>query len=192
VEDPVQPTQQASESSEADVTHEADERIAPEGEGETEVADIETAQEMADSEVSEEEAEIPEEAEILEAPEEEEETDGEEEVQPEEEVLDPELAHNNEQYEGKEVYPGMFTPSQPTDYTKFDRFFDPSYEEIQRAMQNPAEPQAIDPLENSEPTEEAMPILDTLEASNQATTWISEAQEDEEPSIQVDPSLLRF
>jgi hypothetical protein len=201
VEDPVQPTQQASESSEADVTQEAsDERIVPEGEGETEVADIEAAQEMVDSEASEEEeVETPEATEEREAAQTEEEaTDGQEEVQPEEEqVLDPfdELAHidyDNEQYEGKEVYPEMFAPAEATNYEEFDSFFNPSYAEMQDALQNPAEPQTLDPIENAEPTEQAMPSLDTLEASNQAATWISEAQEDEEPSIRIDPSLLRF
>jgi hypothetical protein len=137
------------------------------------------------------------EEEFPEDPEESRKTDGEEETQPEEEVLGPfdEFAHidGNEQYEGKEVYPEMFAPAQATNYQEFDSFFNPSYAEIQDAMQAPAEPRAIDPLENSAPTEEeAMPILDTLEASKEAANWISEAQEDEEPSIRIDPSLLRF
>jgi hypothetical protein len=185
VEDPVQPTQQASESSEADFTQDSvDERIVPEVEGKTE----DSAQAMEEGEaLDEEEAEVPETGEDPEVGEdleaEEEETDEsafEEEELPPEEELAP--------FEEIDFF------KEERDDAEFRKYFEPNYDEIAQALQNPTEPQEIDPqpFEDSPPIkEEEMPILDTLEASNQATEWIAQAKEDEAPSIQIDPSLLR-
>ncbi|MBC7880303.1 MAG: hypothetical protein H7Y37_03140 [Anaerolineae bacterium] len=205
MEDPVQPIQQDSESSETDSSHDpSEESIVPEIGAEAEPTDTEPAEGTEETEISSEEypeaSEAAEETAAVQA-EEEDETDEaaseEEEIQPEE-VLDPfdELVHidyDNEQFEGKEVYPEMFVPAQATNYEEFDSFFQPSYADMAESLQNPAEQQGIDPQsdESFPPDQEVMPSMDTLEASNRATDWINQANEDEAPSIQVDPSLLR-
>jgi hypothetical protein len=201
VEDPVQPIQQDSYSSEEDSSRDlSEERIVPEIDAEAEPTDTEPPEGTEETEISS--GEEPEASEAAEETVEEDEGDEaaseEEEIQPEEE-LDPfdELAHidyDNEQFEGKEVYPEMFAPAQATNYEEFDSFFQPSYADMAESLQNPLEQQGIDPqsAESFPPEAEVMPSMDTLEASNRATDWINQANEDEAPSIQVDPSLLRF
>ncbi len=203
MEDPVQPIQQDSDSSEEDSSRDpSEERIVPEIDAEAEPTDTEPPEGTEETELSSEEdpeaSEAAEETAAVEEEEDEEAAPEEEEIQPEE-VLDPfdELAHidyDNEQFEGKEVYPEMFAPAQATNYEEFDSFFQPSYAEMAESLQNPVEQQATDPqpAESFPPEAEVMPSMDTLEASNRATDWINQANEDEAPSIQVDPSLLRF
>lgn len=204
MEDPAQPSQQTSESSKTDSSRDPfEEPIVLEIDVEVEPTDTEPIEGTEEAEISSEEdpeasEAAAETAEVQEEDETDEAASEEEEIQPEE-VLDPldELAHidyDNEQFAGKEVYPEMFVPAQATNYEEFDSFFQPSYADMTESLQNPIERQTNDPQsdESFPPEAEVMPSMDTLEASNQATDWINQANEDEAPSIQVDPSLLRF